>query len=132
MYNIEKADQLHFKYVAVVKYNYFALYMYIMQTPTLDINPIEPSFGPVSGGTKITINGQHLMSGTSHGVEIGGVACQMVRVGSTLSCVTPAGSLGAESVSVSVDKWNGRRGSGFEYVADPTFASVEPMISFAG
>lgn len=102
-----------------------------MQTPKLASNPVQPSLGPKSGGTTITISGQHIGSGTSHSVSIGGVTCTVTNVGVAISCTTVGGTVGEQSLSVAVDEWSVYQGTGFQYVDDPTFESVEPMISFA-
>ncbi len=48
-----------------------------------------------------------------------------------IRCTTVGGDVGEQSVRVKVDGWSEQRGSGFTYVDDPTFESIEPTISFA-
>ncbi|XP_064399095.1 plexin A3-like isoform X2 [Halichondria panicea] len=104
---------------------------YNYETPTLDARPTLPSIGPKSGGSNITITGQHLVTGTNHSVQIGNMTCDVIEVGVAIRCTTAGGAVGEHSVRVMVDEWSGQRGSGFTYVDDPTFESIEPTISFA-
>jgi hypothetical protein len=64
------------------------------------ITSITPSTVPITGGTAVTITGSKLVGITS--VTIGGAAASSVVVTSptTLTCVTPAGALGAANVIV--------------------------------
>ncbi len=62
---------------------------------------LEPRYGPLGGGTSVTLLGQELLSGAT--VVFGGQSATDVVVGgpNSLSCVAPAGSLGAVDVTVS-------------------------------
>ena len=59
------------------------------------------------------------------------MTCHVIEVGVAIRCTTVGGDVGEQSVRVAVDEWSGQRGSGFTYVDDPTFESIEPTISFA-
>lgn len=81
-------------------------------TPGLTINPfqfqpsfdsVEPSSGPVAGGTSITLLGAQFFSEPALGditVTVGGVACTDVAFvdAGVLTATTPAGTLGAKDV----------------------------------
>ena len=61
---------------------------------------VSPNYGPIAGGTTVTINGSNFLSGAT--AYIGGVACATTSFVnfSTLTCVTPASSYGTKSVEV--------------------------------
>ena len=88
-------------------------FTYVVQSVT----SITPSSGPFSGGTAITITGQFLAGTTS--VTIGGVpATNVVAVSSTtVTAVTPAGSVGAANVVVTGAKGAVTVLGGFTYLA---------------
>ncbi len=95
---------------------------YVLQSVTA----ITPSSGFYAGGTPITISGQYLASTTA--VTIGGVpATDLVVVDSTtLTAVTPAGSVGAADVVVTGSKGVVTAAGGFTFlaVATPTWATL--------
>eukprot|EP01113_Clastostelium_recurvatum_P005113 TRINITY_DN1227_c0_g1_i1.p1 TRINITY_DN1227_c0_g1~~TRINITY_DN1227_c0_g1_i1.p1 ORF type:complete len:2051 (+),score=596.77 TRINITY_DN1227_c0_g1_i1:131-6283(+) len=68
------------------------------------ISAIDPSEGPISGGTKVVISGSGFTCGVQS-VEIGGLKCIAVDVvhNNELTCVTPAGEKAGSPVDVSVD-----------------------------
>lgn len=85
------------------------------------------SFGPLAGGSSITISGSNFKSGAI--VVIGNNLCTSVAVSSSssLSCVTPAHSAG--SVDISVTNSDGQTGSAtnaFTYIVPPTVSSISP------
>ena len=86
---------------------------YVLQAVT----SITPSVGPFAGGTPITIAGQFLAGTTS--VTIGGVpATNVVAVNATtVTAVTPAGSLGAADVVVIGAKGTITLPGGFTYLS---------------
>ena len=97
-------------------------YTYVLG-PT--VTGVSPNFGPVSGGTAVTITGANFAAGAT--VTFAGVAATNVVVvnSTTITATTPAGSPGGVSVTVTV---NGQAGSlnGFTYIGQPTVTSVSP------
>jgi formylglycine-generating enzyme required for sulfatase activity len=85
----------------------------------LSISSVSPNQGIYSGGTAITITGSFLNGATS--VKVGGVpATNVVAVNSTtVTAVTPAGSVGAASVEVTGAKGTGTASGAFTYTVDP-------------
>jgi formylglycine-generating enzyme required for sulfatase activity len=97
-------------------------FTYVVQSVT----SITPSSGAYTGGTAITITGQFLAGTTS--VTIGGVpATNVVAVSSTtVTAVTPAGSVGAANVVVTGAKGVVTVPGGFTYLAvqTPSWATL--------
>jgi len=92
----------------------------------LSISSVSPNQGIYSGGTAITITGSFLNGATS--VKVGGVpATNVVAVNSTtVTAVTPAGSLGAASVEVTGAKGTATASGAFTYISIivPTWATL--------
>ena len=92
----------------------------------LSISSVSPNQGIYSGGNAITITGSFLNGATS--VKVGGVpATNVVAVNSTtVTAVTPAGSVGAASVEVTGAKGTGTATNVFTYiiVVVPTWATL--------
>ncbi len=88
-------------------------FTYVMQSVT----SIEPASGIFSGGTPITISGAFL-AGTT-GVSIGGVPCTDVVAANstTVTAVTPAGSVGSVDVVVTGAKGTVTVPGGFTYIS---------------
>jgi formylglycine-generating enzyme required for sulfatase activity len=88
-------------------------YTYVQQL----ITSVYPPAGIFSGGTAITITGAFLNGATS--VRVGGVACtNVVAVNSTtVTAVTPAGSVGSTSVEVTSPKGTATAANAFTYVS---------------
>ncbi|CAB3404173.1 unnamed protein product [Caenorhabditis bovis] len=93
-----------------------------------------PLFGPISGGTKITLYGQHLNAGTNASVTIGGQPCIITKANSSssISCITPAGAVIGKTanVVVAVDQAIVTLDQKFEYRPDPIIQSVSPLSTF--
>ena len=87
-------------------------FAYIVPT----ITSLSPLFGSTAGGTAITITGWGLTGATS--VTVGGVAATSVVVVSSTSvtAVTPAGTVGAKSVAVTTPSGSASLASAFTYV----------------
>jgi hypothetical protein len=80
----------------------------------------------VAGGTSVTITGTNFAAGAT--VTFGGTAATGVTVVSstTITATTPAGSVGAVTVTVTVGGQSGSLASGFTYIGQPTVTSVSP------
>jgi formylglycine-generating enzyme required for sulfatase activity len=99
-------------------------FTYVVPAPT--ISSVSPTFGSTAGGTAITITGTNL-TGTSS-VTIGGVAATSVSVVSatTVTAITPAGTAGPRTVSVTTPGGTANLTSGFTYgsVGTPSWATL--------
>ena len=90
-------------------------YTYV-DVPT--INTINPTSGPASGGTAVTITGTNLDSTTS--VTIGGTSAPFAVINTTtLSVVTQGGPAGAADVVVTNPAGSATATAGFTYVTGP-------------
>lgn len=100
-------------------------YTYIQHPTPLSVSP---AFGVLTGGTTVTVTGDFFRSGAT--VLIDGVSCTPVTFISrtTLTCVTPAGSLGAKTVTVTnPNTFFGTLANGFTYRQPaPDVTSVSP------
>ncbi|MCI0342429.1 MAG: IPT/TIG domain-containing protein [Planctomycetales bacterium] len=97
------------------------------------VSNVSPAFGPTSGGTAVTITGAAFQSGAT--VTIGGTAAASIGFVSAtqLTAVTPAGTAGARTVTVTnPDGQSGALGSGFTYgpspAAPPSVSNVSPAF----
>ena len=92
----------------------------------LSITSVSPNQGFYSGGTAITITGTLMNGATS--VKVGGVpATNVVAVNSTtVTAVTPAGSVGVASVEVTGSKGTATATGAFAYFSEvvPTWATL--------
>jgi formylglycine-generating enzyme required for sulfatase activity len=88
-------------------------FTYMLQS----ITSVSPNNGGFSGGTAITITGSFLNGASS--VKVGGVpATNVVAVDSTtVTAVTPAGSVGAASVEVTGAKGTATASGAFTYIS---------------
>ncbi|KAJ8265656.1 hypothetical protein COCON_G00147550, partial [Conger conger] len=95
---------------------------------------VQPTQGPLSGGTLITIEGSNLNCGSSVVINIGLRPCRFERRSSKeMVCTTPPGSV-SESSPVMVDiNWAELRNPEvkFSYRPDPTILRLEPAWSIA-
>jgi len=92
-------------------------------TSDVAISAISPQYGPLSGGTAVTILGANFSDPIT--VTIGGVSATSISVvdSTHITCSTPAGSAGAQDVVVG---GSATKTGGFTYMADPTVASILP------
>uniref|UniRef100_A0A672N1C3 Plexin A1 n=1 Tax=Sinocyclocheilus grahami TaxID=75366 RepID=A0A672N1C3_SINGR len=95
---------------------------------------IQPAQGPLSGGTRITIEGNHLNAGSSVLVNIGLHSCHFKKRSSKeIVCMTPAGvNAGSTPVMVDIDSAELRNPEvKFNYTEDPTILKIDPVWSIA-
>jgi formylglycine-generating enzyme required for sulfatase activity len=99
--------------------------------PAASLVAVSPTGGPTSGMTQITLTGSNL-SGAS-GVTVGGVAATNVQVidSATVRAVTPAGTPGSKSVTVTTPQGSATLSGAFTYTAAPVLASVVPASGLA-
>ncbi|MBN3296487.1 PLXA1 protein, partial [Amia calva] len=95
---------------------------------------VNPPRGPVSGGTRITIEGNHLNAGSAVSVNIGLHPCRFERRSTReIVCVTPSGqNPGGTPVMVDIN-WAELRNPEvkFNYTEDPTILKIDPEWSIA-
>uniref|UniRef100_A0A8C7MKU5 Plexin-A1 n=1 Tax=Oncorhynchus kisutch TaxID=8019 RepID=A0A8C7MKU5_ONCKI len=94
---------------------------------------VLPAQGPLSGGTRITIEGNHLNAGSSVSVNIGRHLCHFKKNSREIVCVTPAGlTPGSTPVMVDIDSAELRNPEvKYNYTDDPTVLRIEPDWSIA-
>ncbi|XP_059353725.1 plexin-A1b [Carassius carassius] len=95
---------------------------------------VQPSYGPISGGTRITIHGSHLNSGSAVSIKIGLNSCRFQRRSAReIVCVTPAGlGTGGTPVMVDINAAELRNPEvKFNYTEDPSILKIEPDWSIA-
>uniref|UniRef100_A0A8C7GME9 Plexin-A1 n=1 Tax=Oncorhynchus kisutch TaxID=8019 RepID=A0A8C7GME9_ONCKI len=95
---------------------------------------VLPAQGPLSGGTRVTIEGNHLNAGSSVFVNIGRHPCHFKkRNAREIVCVTPAGlTPGSTPVMVDIDSAELRNPEvKYNYTEDPTVLRIEPDWSIA-
>ncbi|KAK2526501.1 Plxna2 [Columba guinea] len=105
---------------------------YMFVTPAVSF--LNPSRGPESGGTMVTISGHYLGAGSRVSVLLGNQTCKFYgRSMNEIVCVSApsAHGLGAVHVSVSVDRAQLERTLLFEYIEDPKVQHIEPEWSIA-
>ncbi|XP_060898987.1 macrophage-stimulating protein receptor-like [Labrus mixtus] len=101
------------------------------------ITEIRPDYGPVFGGTTVTLTGQYLNSGIQRDVFLADKKCniQSAPEGSgTLSSIVcnteAAAGVGNVPVKVLIDKFQVKTAKKFFYKKNPNIASVQPLCSF--
>ncbi|XP_010778170.1 plexin-A1-like, partial [Notothenia coriiceps] len=95
---------------------------------------IQPSQGPISGGTRVTIEGSSLNAGSYVSVGIGQQPCYFKkRNANEIVCITPAGSaVSSALVTVDIDDAELQNPEvKFNYTEDPTVLRIEPDWSIA-
>ncbi|NWX20378.1 PLXA2 protein, partial [Aegotheles bennettii] len=105
---------------------------YMFVTPAVSF--LNPSRGPESGGTMVTISGQYLGAGSRVSVLLGNQTCEFYgRSMNEIVCMSApsAHGLGAVHVSVSVDRAQLEQTLLFEYIDDPKVQHIEPEWSIA-
>lgn len=105
----------------------------LFQNP--EITSISPEIGPKSGGSALTIKGNHLDIGSSARVEIGTEHCVIIgkrRENEIICRTTRAGGPKRVKVKLNVDKEEIMGDNIFyQYVADPIITNITPTCSLA-
>ncbi|XP_053379553.1 plexin-2-like isoform X2 [Mercenaria mercenaria] len=101
------------------------------------VTSIEPAFGPMSGGTPVSINGRHLNIGRKTTVRIGPKECVLTtrNLPNQLICKTKDMILYETTpfkVVVEIDgaKVLGNMSSKYSYYEDPFIRKIHPLTSF--
>ncbi|MCL5260870.1 MAG: IPT/TIG domain-containing protein, partial [Gammaproteobacteria bacterium] len=95
--------------------------------PAPTVTKADPSHGPASGGTNVTVNGTNFVSGAT--VSFGGVAATKVVVTSPtqLTCLSPAHNAGIVNVVVTnPDLQSGTLNNGYTYDPAPIVTLATP------
>uniref|UniRef100_A0A6Q2YD49 Plexin-A1 n=1 Tax=Esox lucius TaxID=8010 RepID=A0A6Q2YD49_ESOLU len=110
------------------------LFIFDLHLQTPFFTRVLPAQGPLSGGTRITIEGNHLNAGSSVTVNIGRHSCHFKkRNAREIVCVTPTGlTPGSTPVMVDIDSAELRNPEvKYNYTDDPTVLRIEPDWSIA-
>lgn len=85
---------------------------------------ISPDNGPTTGGTIITIDGNHFLDAT---VTIGGVAATITsNTGNRMIVAAPANSAGSKTIVITTPGGTESRANGFRYFVQPVVTSITP------
>ncbi|KAL2091214.1 hypothetical protein ACEWY4_013477 [Coilia grayii] len=102
-----------------------------------DVTEVHPDYGPVNGGTRITISGPHLDAGRSRRVTLDGEPCPVESVFkvqknvSAIVCVSqPVAEVKDVVLRVYIDKYNVQTTKIFRYKETPQITDVRPDCSF--
>ncbi|XP_052252632.1 plexin-A1-like isoform X6 [Dreissena polymorpha] len=99
-----------------------------------EIYGVQPKFGPISGGTNITIEGKHLLTGRDQHIRLGGNECTRINKynDTHFFCRTPAiSAVGIVTVELIVDMQSVKNMYvNFSYYSDPVISRIHPMKSF--
>jgi hypothetical protein len=101
--------------------------------PAPTVTSISPTFGPIGGGTAVTITGAGFVSGAS--VTIGGTAATGTSVVSATSITATSAGHAAATVNVVVTNADGQSGTlsnGFTYNGPPTVTAISPTAGAIG
>ncbi|XP_054473858.1 macrophage-stimulating protein receptor-like isoform X2 [Anoplopoma fimbria] len=100
------------------------------------ITEIRPDYGPVFGGTTVTLTGRYLNSGTQRAVYIGDKQCVITSVdegsgNSSIVCLTAAAAgVGEVTVKIVIDNFHVTTIKIFSYKKNPAITAVHPYCSF--
>lgn len=102
-----------------------------------NITEIQPNYGPLVGGTLVTITGPHLDAGRTRKVTLNDVQCSIKRITksrgnmSSIICLSqPMSEVRDVPLSVSIDKSPVLTDKVFYYKENPKITSVLPDCSF--
>uniref|UniRef100_A0A452R7S4 Plexin A3 n=1 Tax=Ursus americanus TaxID=9643 RepID=A0A452R7S4_URSAM len=104
--------------------------LYSFVTPVFD--RVNPSRGPASGGTRLTISGSSLDAGSKVTVTVRDGECQFVRDAEAIVCISPVSTLGPSQapITLAIDRANiSSPGVLYTYTQDPTVTRLEPTWS---
>lgn len=103
--------------------------------PTL--TKVAPDYGPMFGGSLVTLTGSYLNCGTKQQVLIGDKPCNIqsakneTEPSSLIVCQTAAAAaVGKVPVKVLIDHFNVNTSKQFDYRINPSISSVLPLCSF--
>ncbi|XP_063797484.1 macrophage-stimulating protein receptor [Pseudophryne corroboree] len=96
---------------------------------------VSPSFGPLVGGSRLTLKGRDLVAGESQQVYLGNLPCRMDNEScpeGDLCCASPpVTSLGPTNITLWLDGVQTYYPQPFIYKPDPRIDSIQPLCSLA-
>ena len=100
------------------------------------MDKISPQFGPVSGGTALTLYGQYLSSGSFPSVRLEGIPCTINpyrTTSDTITCITPKGLKPGlvKNLTLQIDSAQRSLSLAYHYVMDPTVTGISPLKSIS-
>lgn len=99
------------------------------------IHDFEPKFGPMSGGTKVHIRGNHLNAGSSIRASINGMKCHILSTDAKDAFCKTSGAAKLSKGFLKMEFDSGERQLNsvpFEYIADPSIDFATSSASIAG
>ncbi|XP_074862160.1 macrophage-stimulating protein receptor [Carettochelys insculpta] len=102
-----------------------------------NVTAIHPAYGPLAGGTQISIYGQNLTVGSRRRVTLGGVLCPLAGQPSpadgVICCTSPpASNLSAVPVALWIDEEQFPSPEPFRYRPDPVLHGISPNCTYEG
>ncbi|XP_042363182.1 macrophage-stimulating protein receptor-like isoform X2 [Plectropomus leopardus] len=100
------------------------------------ITEIRPDYGPVFGGTAVTLTGRYLNSGIQREIFFADKKCNIESApeeggASSIVCQTPAATgVGKVPVKILIDNYQVTTSKMFTYKEDPLITSIHPHCSF--
>ncbi|XP_072308567.1 macrophage-stimulating protein receptor-like isoform X2 [Eucyclogobius newberryi] len=96
---------------------------------------VTPDYGPMFGGTLVTLRGKYLKCGSKQQIRIGDKPCDSVKdeaeSSSLIVCRTAAASAeGKVPVKVLIDNFKVNGSEQFDYRVNPVITSINPHCSF--
>ena len=90
------------------------------------VSSINPAYGPLGGGTNVTVTGSGFTSGST--VFFGGIQASHVNFVSSTSLVatTPAGSLGTVDVTITASNGSMNLPGAYSYLGPPQITRISP------
>ncbi|XP_051483836.1 macrophage-stimulating protein receptor [Apus apus] len=101
------------------------------------VSALHPPFGPLGGGTHLSLHGTHLSAGSSWQVMVNSSECPLTeqpRQGDrAIRCMAPAASgLGTAQVSLWIDGEEFPAPLPFQYRPNPSVSAIVPSCSYEG
>ncbi|XP_030061737.1 macrophage-stimulating protein receptor [Microcaecilia unicolor] len=98
------------------------------------VTSIIPAYGPLAGGTELSIRGKHLTTGINRKVLVNGMLCPLIEELSEtedeIRCSTPRySSLSNTSVTLWIDGAAFTTTEPFQYRENPTILTITPLCS---
>ncbi|KAL3853671.1 hypothetical protein ACJMK2_017194 [Sinanodonta woodiana] len=93
------------------------------------VGSVNPTRGPRSGGTTLTIFGTHMNTGSIRAVDVGGSSCTVISYNATsIECLTSQQTANMDKVDIEVSFGGLRRlaTDKFTYINDPEITNIEP------
>uniref|UniRef100_A0A915PVS6 Sema domain-containing protein n=1 Tax=Setaria digitata TaxID=48799 RepID=A0A915PVS6_9BILA len=96
---------------------------------------LYPSFGPLSGGTKLFIYGINLNTGSNTSVLIGSYPCKVLKrviLPSSITCLTSRSDKAGiyRTIQITIDRSLKILRGSFEYRSDPVVKTIHPKEAF--